>query len=93
MYSMDLCEMSKSIRVPPDKLQRPLCNVSLQMKDFTGCCRYRLGDEFARNAGYNQVGELNNIIMLYPQAISTGVNPMGCWDWWGYTVSFYGEYD
>jgi len=56
-----------------------------------GCSQGRLtvGDVFARNAGYNQVGELNNIIMLYPQAIATAVNPMGCWDWWGYTVSFY----
>jgi hypothetical protein len=43
------------------------------------------------NAGYNQVGEANNIIILYPQAISVSVNPYGCWDWWGYTVSFYGK--
>jgi hypothetical protein len=56
-----------------------------------GCLqgRHRLGDEFARNTGYNQVGERNNIIMVYPQAISTAVNPMGCWDWWGYTVNIY----
>jgi len=47
---------------------------------------------FARHTGYNEVGELNNIIMLYPQATATNViNPYGCWDWWGYTASFYGK--
>lgn len=51
--------------------------------------RYRIGDEYARNTGYNEVGELNNIIILYPQAVSAVNNPMGCWDWWGYTVFTY----
>jgi len=55
------------------------------------CVRDKIGDEFAMNAGYNEVGELNNIIMLYPQAIATASNPNGCWDWWGYTVYFYGN--
>lgn len=49
--------------------------------------RNRLGDEYAYNTGYNEVGELNNIIMLYPQAtLSLGSNPNGCWDWWGYNI-------
>ena len=28
----------------------------------------------------------NNMIVLYPQAISAHLpyNPKGCWDWWGY---------
>jgi len=51
--------------------------------------RHSIGDVFARNTGYNEVGELNNIIILYPQAIATGVNPLGCWDWWGYTINAY----
>ena len=41
--------------------------------------------------GYNEVGELNNIIILYPQAVSIIGNPNGCWDWWGYNNAFYGE--
>lgn len=58
---------------------------------FHGCLmgRHRIQDEFARNAGYNEVGELNNIIILYPQAISTAMNINGCWDWWGYTIYYY----
>ena len=52
--------------------------------------RWNLGDEFARNTAYNEVGELNNIIIIYPQAISINItNPLGCWDYWGYTSSFY----
>jgi len=51
--------------------------------------RHKLNDVYARNAGYNEVGELNNIIILYPQAIAYGTNGNGCWDWWGYTVNFY----
>ena len=54
--------------------------------------RNRVDDEFARNAGYNEVGEVNNIIILYPQAISSVMpnNPNGCWDWWGYAGDDYG---
>jgi len=58
------------------------------------CCisRHAIGDVFARNAGYNEVGQLNNIIILYPQAIAVATNPLGCWDWWGYTVNSYGRW-
>jgi poly(3-hydroxybutyrate) depolymerase len=58
---------------------------------FHGCQqgRHRLGNEYATKTGYNEVGELNNIIILHPQATSSGSNPYGCWDWWGYTASYY----
>ena len=53
--------------------------------------RWELGDTYARHTGYNEVGELNNIIIIYPQAIAGDIiNPIGCWDFWGYTGSFYG---
>ncbi|XP_019640032.1 PREDICTED: uncharacterized protein LOC109481852 [Branchiostoma belcheri] len=50
-----------------------------------------LGDYYARHVGFNEVGELNNIIILYPQVTSSvlPVNPMGCWDWWGYTGGYF----
>jgi len=54
--------------------------------------RRMIGDAFARHAGYNEVGQLNNIIILYPQAIAVTGNPDGCWDWWGYTVNFFGTH-
>lgn len=42
-----------------------------------------------RETGYLEVGEVNNIIILFPQiepSIVSPTNPMGCWDWWGYTT-------
>ncbi|KAK6188603.1 hypothetical protein SNE40_004746 [Patella caerulea] len=58
---------------------------------FHGCSQGRLmvGGVYVNHAGYNEVGELNNIIILYPQAISTLSNLQGCWDWFGYTGSQY----
>lgn len=52
-----------------------------------------IGDVYVRNAGYNQVADLNNFIILYPQAKPYGIatNPNGCWDWWGYTNSEFGK--
>ena len=65
-------------------------NVDLLCRSYT--FRFRLGDEFARNTGYNEVGELNNIIIIYPQASVTNfTNPFGCWDYLGYTNPFYGK--
>jgi len=60
---------------------------------YHGCLmgKGKIGDVFAKNAGYNEVGEVNNIIMLYPQAVVSYApnNPNGCWDWWGYTNANY----
>ncbi|XP_053320611.1 uncharacterized protein LOC128492172 [Spea bombifrons] len=58
---------------------------------FHGCLqgREKVGDRFARYAGYNQVADLNNLIILYPQAKSNMSNPNGCWDWWGFSSYAY----
>jgi poly(3-hydroxybutyrate) depolymerase len=58
-----------------------------------GCEQYgeKVADRFYRYAGYNEWADANNLIVLYPQTTRSpswanpGVlNPMGCWDWWGY---------
>lgn len=46
-------------------------------------------DAFIANAGYNSWAESNRIIVLYPTAKAGKNNPVGCWDWWGYTGSEY----
>ena len=51
--------------------------------------RYLIKDKFARHTGYNEVGELNNIIIIYPQATAIIENPLGCWDWYGYIDKLY----
>ncbi|XP_006814221.2 poly(3-hydroxybutyrate) depolymerase-like [Saccoglossus kowalevskii] len=58
---------------------------------FHGCDQGRevLVDEFALNSGYNEVADLNNIIVVYPQAVSSIGNTRGCFDWWGYTNASY----
>ena len=46
---------------------------------------------FYRDAGYNAWAEENNLLVLYPQNKAWGAvgdntkNPLGCWDWWGYS--------
>ncbi len=47
---------------------------------------------FATGAGYNEWAESNDLLVLYPQVASSKVapaNPLGCWDWWGYTGDDY----
>lgn len=41
-------------------------------------------EAFVKHAGYNGWAEANNIILLYPQTVSSDwnpANPQGCWDW------------
>lgn len=61
---------------------------------FHGCDQSAevVGDVVARGAGFNEWAESNGIVVLYPQAKATlagPVNPLGCWDWWGYTGAAY----
>jgi len=61
---------------------------------FHGCQQSTafVNDAFAADAGYNEWAESNGLIVLYPQVDSSKIapmNPMGCWDWWGYTDENY----
>ena len=40
-----------------------------------------IGTDFALMTDYSGLGEVNNIIILYPQAINNTDNLKGCWDW------------
>ena len=56
--------------------------------------REMVGDLYARESGFNEVGELNDIIILYPQIAANliaPINPLGCWDIYGYTGPEYGK--
>ncbi|RDJ97383.1 extracellular catalytic domain type 2 short-chain-length polyhydroxyalkanoate depolymerase [Cupriavidus lacunae] len=46
------------------------------------------GTTFVKNAGYAPWADANDVVILYPQAISIPItiNPKGCWDWWGFTA-------
>lgn len=61
---------------------------------FHGCRQSAelVGDAFARGAGYNEWADANRFLVLYPQVASSKLapmNPLGCWDWWGYTDDGY----
>jgi len=58
---------------------------------FHGCVQTLddINTTFVTKTGYNEWAEANNIVVLYPQAITTTLNPKGCWDWWGYTSTAY----
>lgn len=61
---------------------------------FHGCQQSTeyVGDAFAANAGYNEWAATNKLLVLYPQVASSSLaplNPLGCWDWWGYTGEDY----
>jgi len=43
-----------------------------------------VGTAFVDDANLNQYADTNQMIVLYPQATPSAVNPYGCWDWWGY---------
>lgn len=54
-----------------------------------------LGNTFPRTAGYNEWAEANHVVVLYPQVGKrliprkidlSDLNPLGCWDWWGYST-------
>ncbi|XP_069483799.1 poly(3-hydroxybutyrate) depolymerase-like isoform X2 [Ambystoma mexicanum] len=63
----------------------PPCHIGARCRlhiAFHGCLQQRgiLADRYAKTTGYNEVADLNNLIILYPQAKKTLTNPNGCWD-------------
>jgi len=58
---------------------------------FHGCEQtvWDIGETYVLDTGYNRWAAANDMIVLYPQALRTDLNPKGCWDWWGYTGEDY----
>lgn len=72
------------IYVPQSCRARPGCAVHVV---FHGCKQSlaAVGERFVKGAGYARWAESNAIVLLFPQAMTSPINPDGCWDWWGYT--------
>jgi poly(3-hydroxybutyrate) depolymerase len=55
---------------------------------FHGCKQGAslVGREFVLGSGYLETAAANQVVLLFPQieASYQPLNPMGCWDWWGY---------
>ncbi len=58
---------------------------------FHGCKQYAgaVGDVYARLTGLNEYADSNQLVVFYPQADKSVMNPNGCWDWWGYSGENY----
>ncbi len=54
---------------------------------FHGCTQsaQTIGERVVRDVGYNEIADTNRLIVLYPQVAKSSSNPLGCWDFWGYT--------
>ncbi|KYR01545.1 polyhydroxybutyrate depolymerase [Tieghemostelium lacteum] len=78
----------------PTQCQRGTTQCSFHIV-FHGCEQTipMIGDTFYMNTGYNQIADTNNIIILYPQALATELNPKGCFDWWGFAGEDYASQD
>jgi poly(3-hydroxybutyrate) depolymerase len=80
------------VYVPPSCTETPGCRVHIALH---GCeqSRETVGDDFIKGSGYAEIADANRLVILFPQAKAiTGINPQGCWDWWGYTdLDFLGK--
>lgn len=47
------------------------------------------GTDYLYQTELNEWAETNHMVILYPQAVATLSNPMGCFDWWGYAGETY----
>ncbi|RZA09576.1 MAG: PHB depolymerase [Proteobacteria bacterium] len=48
-----------------------------------------IDDKFREHAGYNRWADANRIVVAYPSAAKSFLNPNGCWDWFGVTGGNY----
>jgi poly(3-hydroxybutyrate) depolymerase len=73
---------------------RPRCRLHVV---FHGCKQgaSMVGREFVMRSGYLEAAAGNDIVLLFPQieASYRPLNPMGCWDWWGYDGENYAVKD
>ncbi|MGC1712441.1 MAG: poly(3-hydroxybutyrate) depolymerase [Methyloceanibacter sp.] len=73
------------VYVPPSCTEKLGCRVHIALH---GCeqSRETVGDDFIKQSGYAEIADTNRLIILFPQTKPiSGINPQGCWDWWGYT--------
>jgi poly(3-hydroxybutyrate) depolymerase len=74
-----------SAYVPADCQVMAGCRIHIA---FHGCQQNNatVGDAYTRGSGLADWAETNRLIVLFPQVDANPVlNPLGCWDWWGYT--------
>lgn len=58
---------------------------------FHGCRQdaSQIGEAYVRKTGLNHYADSEQLVILYPQVEKSTFNPLGCWDWWGYSGANY----
>lgn len=73
----------------PESCEKGGCRIHVALH---GCDQdpLTIGQAFVAKGGYNEWALANKLIILYPAAKKSyfaPLNPLGCFDWWGYTGS------
>jgi poly(3-hydroxybutyrate) depolymerase len=79
------------VYIPQACQQESACRVHVF---FHGCGQAygQIGSLLAESAGFLPIAESNRLIVLFPQVAASRVapvNPLACWDWWGYSGENY----
>ncbi|WP_052434377.1 extracellular catalytic domain type 2 short-chain-length polyhydroxyalkanoate depolymerase [Streptacidiphilus melanogenes] len=76
--------------VPPGCASGAPCRLVVALHGWISA-QQLLGTAFADHGNLDTYADTNNLVILYPQAVSSllPVNPQGCWDWFGYDGSDY----
>lgn len=87
-YAAPGMDSSAYIFVPANCASGSACKLVVALH---GCeqGQYYVGTTFVTKSGLNEWADTNSIIVLYPQAVPSAGNTLGCWDWWGYDGSAY----
>lgn len=74
--------------LPADCQQGRQCQLHLS---FHGCRQdaSQIGEAYVTKTGLNAYADSNQLVVLYPQVEKSVLNPLGCWDWWGYSGANY----
>lgn len=72
------------VYIPAVCEQGALCQLHVS---FHGCRQdaSQIGEVYATRTGLNAYADSNQLVVLYPQIEKSVMNPLGCWDWWGYS--------
>lgn len=76
------------VYIPKECAGQSGCRVHIA---FHGCAQNRssVDNRFVAESGFDRWADTNRLIVVFPQAGSTPLNPQGCWDWWGYSSNKY----
>lgn len=93
VIEVDVCSILTKIKVffQCTSFKNALKLVSIYVWIYSFIIRHYINEDYVRHGGYNEVGELNDVIILYPQVVPTALNPFGCWDGYGYTGVWFGK--